>query len=74
MDKHRKKKVAPIVITVIMVIYFIAYFALMVGTMPFPLNVLFGIIPLGLGLTMIYVCRERIGEIEGGEEDDLSKY
>ena len=31
-------------------------------------------IPAALGGAMIYVCMERIKEIDGGEEDDLSKY
>ena len=68
MDEHGKKMIAPIVITVIVVLYYLLYF------LPLILKILFGIIPLLLGGVMIYVCVERIREIKGGEEDDLSKY
>jgi hypothetical protein len=38
------------------------------------LKFLLGIIPLVLSAVMIYVCVQRINEIKGGEEDDLSQY
>ena len=38
------------------------------------LKVLLAVIPVILGATMIGVCIQRINEIKGGEEDDLSKY
>ena len=38
------------------------------------LKVVLAVIPAALGGAMIYVCMERIKEIDGGEEDDLSKY
>jgi cadmium resistance protein CadD (predicted permease) len=74
MDNHSKKKVAPIVITVIMVIYYFLYFAFVVAALPMLLKLAFGVIPLALGITMILVCRQRLKEIDGGEEDDLGKY
>lgn len=75
MDEHKKKMVAPIIITVIMVIYYILYFVSVLAVIDFwLLKLLFGIIPLALGGGMIYGCIQRIKEIQGGEEDDLSKY
>ena len=70
-----KKLVAPIVITVLLLIYFAAY---LIGfsNEPLPLwGKLLGIvIPLGFMGVSIYVLVERIKEIRSGEEDDLSKY
>ncbi|MCR4749352.1 MAG: hypothetical protein K5877_06015 [Lachnospiraceae bacterium] len=74
MDEHGKKMIAPIVITVIVVLYYLLYFGVLLYFLPLILKILFGIIPLLLGGVMIYVCVERIREIKGGEEDDLSKY
>ena len=74
MDEHGKKMIAPIVITVIVVLYYLLYFGVLLYFLPLILKIIFGIIPLLLGGVMIYVCVERIREIKGGEEDDLSKY
>jgi hypothetical protein len=74
-EEHKKKKIAPIVITVIMIIYYCAYFGLMITVIDsLIIKILMGIIPLALSGTMIYVCIQRINEINGGEEDDISKY
>lgn len=75
MDKHGKKMVAPVVITVLLVIYYIAFF-LVCLFMPLALwiKLLFGLVPLLLAGVCIYVLRERINEIRSGEEDDLSQY
>ena len=73
--KHRKKMVAPIVVTVLMIVYFIAYFGFLMHLFDSTvLKILFGIIPALFGAVMIYVCVERIREIKGGEEDDLGQY
>ncbi|MBQ4232748.1 MAG: hypothetical protein II699_05660 [Lachnospiraceae bacterium] len=75
MDEHMKKMIAPITITVILIIYYILYFAfIMFLVKGLILKLLIGIIPIVFGVAMIYVCIERIKEIQGGEEDDLSKY
>lgn len=74
MNKHMKKMIAPIVITVLLVLYFIFYFAI-VTVLPIGIWKFFlGIIPIILAVIMIYVCVQRIKEIKDGEEDDLSKY
>ncbi len=75
MKKHRKKMVAPIVITIVMILYFVCYFGFLLSLMHTVLQkLLLGICPALLGIGMIYVCVERIKEIRGGEEDDLSQY
>ena len=74
MNDHKKKMVAPIVVTVLMVLYYIFYFALIAYYLDGIFKVFFGIIPAVFAAVMIYVCIQRINEIEGGEEDDISKY
>ena len=74
MNDHSKKMIAPIVITVLVVLYYIIYFGVLIYLIPGVFKVIFGIIPIIFAGLMIYVCVERIKEIKGGEEDDLSKY
>ena len=75
MKKHGKKMIAPIVITVIVILYFIAYFGFLIYLIDnIVLKLLSGIIPALLAAVMIYVCIQRIKEIKGGEEDDLDNY
>ncbi len=71
---HRKKMVAPIVITVLMILYYSIYFGVLIALIDSTWAVLLGVLPVALGLTITYVCIQRIKEIKGGEEDDLSKY
>ena len=74
MGSHGKKMVAPVVVTVLMVLYFILYFGLLINMLNGIWKYAFGIIPLIFVVVMIKVCAERIKEIKKGEEDDLSKY
>lgn len=75
MDNHEKKMIAPIIITILVIVYYIIYFAVIISVLPIAfLKIIFGIIPALLSGVMIYVCLQRIKEIKGGEEDDLSKY
>lgn len=75
MKKHGKKMIAPIVITVLVILYFIAYFGFLIYLIDnIVLKLLSGIIPALLAAVMIYVCIQRIKEIKGGEDDDLSQY
>ena len=73
---HKKKMIAPIVITIVIVLYYIGFALLcaFVDGIPFFIKLLGGIIPLILAGVCIYVLVERIKEIRSGEEDDLSKY
>lgn len=72
---HGKKMIAPIVIAVIISLYYIG-FAAACFLVPIPIacKLLFGIIPLVLTGVIIYVLIERIQEIRSGVEDDLSQY
>ncbi|MCI7062461.1 MAG: hypothetical protein MR965_09755 [Lachnospiraceae bacterium] len=74
MDQHQKKKIAPIVITLLVILYYLFYFCLIISVVPMIFKILLAVIPAALGGAMVYVCIERIKEIDGGEEDDLSKY
>ena len=76
MDDKHKKMIAPIVITVLVVIYYVGLAAvfLAIGALPLIPSLILWIAPLGVAGAMIYVCVERIKEIRKGEEDDLSEY
>jgi uncharacterized membrane protein YbhN (UPF0104 family) len=75
MKEHGKKMIAPIVITVIVIAYLIVYFGLLRTLVESTLlKLLLGIVPALLGAAMAGVCIQRIREIKGGEEDDLSQY
>ena len=74
LKKHKSKMIAPIIITVIMIIYYIAYFGFLITLLKGTWKYVFGIIPLAFSGLMVYVCIERLIEIKKGEEDDISKY
>ena len=74
MSPHGKKMIAPILISVILVLYYVFYFGLLITMFDGVWKYVLGIIPLALAAVMIKVCIERINEIKKGEEDDLSKY
>ena len=74
MNKHAKKMIAPIVITVLLVGYYIVYFGLLVHMLGGALRWVLGLVPLGLAAASVGVCVQRIKEIRSGEEDDLGKY
>lgn len=74
MKDHKKKMMAPIVITILVVLYYLLYFGLIISLIHGIGAILLGVIPLVFGAVMIYVCIQRIKEIRGGEEDDLSQY
>ncbi|MEE0830237.1 MAG: hypothetical protein UIM26_02100 [Longicatena sp.] len=74
MDGKQKKMIAPIIVTIIMVLYYVVYFGFLMTLLEGIWKYLFGIVPFVFTIMMIYVCIERIKEIKEGEEDDLSKY
>lgn len=77
MNKHGKKMIAPIIISILIVLYygFIAALIFFLGDeIPGIAKVLLVIIPLALSGVMIGVLVSRIKEIRSGEEDDLSNY
>lgn len=70
-----KKYLAPVLITVFLIVYVILYFGMFITLIESMLfKILLGIIPLLFAGVMIFVLIERIKEIRSGEEDDLSKY
>ena len=72
---QKKKMVAPIVITILLVLYLIFYIAACVmWNFPAGFKVLGILILLAAIGVCVFVLVERIKEIRSGEEDDLSKY
>ena len=71
---QKKKMAAPIVVTILMILYYIAYFGFLISLLPGAWKYALGIVPLAFVGLMIYICIERIKEIKKGEEDDLSQY
>ena len=74
LNSHKSKMIAPIIITVILTLYYITYFGFLISLLDGIWRYALGIIPLIFSGIMIYVCIERINEIKKGEEDDISKY
>ena len=73
--EHRKKMAAPIVITVLFVLYLIAYVVMVILAAGWsPATLLLAIPLVARGIGMVVVLKERIREIKSGEEDDLEKY
>ncbi len=75
MNKNIKKLIAPIIITIVGVVWL----ALLVITysliiLPIIFKIIICLIPILLIFVSIAVLIERIKEIRSGEEDDLSKY
>ena len=74
-EKHRKKMIAPVIITAVFVIYLLAYIFFLFHTVGFSAFAILLAIPLfALGGGILYTLRERMREIRSGEEDDLSNY
>lgn len=74
MKSHWKKMIAPIVVSVIIILYYVVYFGLLITFLDGVWKYVLGMIPLALSAVMVKVCIERINEIKEGEEDDISKY
>ena len=74
MNPHRKKMIAPIVVSVIMILYYVVYFGFLITLLPGIWKYVSGIIPFVFSVLILKVCIERINEIRKGEEDDISKY
>ena len=73
---HWKKMIAPIVVALVITLYYIGIvvFFVKIPGIPTLIKVLMVVIPLALAVVMIGVLISRIKEIKGGEEDDLSQY
>ena len=71
---NKKKLNAPIVVTVLMILYYAMYFGFLMTLIGGIWKWLLGLFPLAFSLVAVKVCIERISEIKKGEEDDLSQY
>ena len=71
---HNKKMLAPIIVTVILVLYYAVYFGFLITLVDGIWKYVLGIVPLIFSALTVKVCIERINEIKKGEEDDISKY
>lgn len=74
-----KKKIAPIIITIAVVIFSLAYVSLFVylavsSPETLIVSVIAIVVYLGVCIGVIVALRERIKEINGGEEDEALKY
>ncbi len=74
MKSQKKKMIAPIVVAILMVLYFVAYFGFLITLLSGIWKIALGVLPVAFSLVMIKVCIERIREIKKGEEDDISQY
>ena len=76
--EHKKKTTGAIISAVAVFIMYTAYgiFLISVGLSAFEPWMIFvgALIPLVIGGLLFAVTSERINEIKGGQEDDLSKY
>ena len=74
MKLHRKKMIAPIVVSIVLILYYVVYFGFLITLIGGIWKWLLGIFPLIFSVVTVKVCIERINEIKKGEEDDISKY
>ena len=74
--QHRKKMAAPIIIAVLLILWYIvmSIACFCIPEIPFIFKILMAIIPAAISGVISFVLAERIKEIRSGEEDDLSKY
>ena len=71
---HKKKIITTIFFTLGGIVYYLIYFGVLIYFIDGILKYVLGIVPIIFVALFIYVCIERIKEIQGGEEDDLSQY
>lgn len=75
MTEHGKKMLAPILITLVFLLYLAIYgFLVVKASLEEPMVILMGIPLVLLGIGMVYTLFTRIREIREGEEDDLNNY
>ena len=71
---HFKKKIAPVIVTVVLIAYYVFLFAYLFPLVSGFIRVLTCVLPVVFAGFILFGCWERIKEINGGEEDDLSQY
>ena len=68
MKDQKKKMIAPIIITIAILLYLTLYLVFLLPAIKFiPAMILFAAPLLALGIAMIYVLKSRINEIRSGE-------
>jgi len=74
--EHCSKMIAPIIIAIILIVYYVAIATafVLIPDIAVIVKILMIIIPLALAGVAFAVTVERVNEIRSGEEDDLSKY
>ena len=74
MNKHTKKIIMPIIITIIFIAYLVFYGYMVMITTNKTVTIVLFVLLCASGIGMIYTLLTRIKEIRSGEEDDLSDY
>ena len=75
MSHHGKKMIAPVVITILFLLYLLVYIVMLVREATTePLVILMGVPLVLLGIGSVVTLFGRIKEIRSGEEDDLDNY
>ena len=75
MNTHTKKMIAPIIITILFLVYLTLYgWAVVEAANAAPVMIVLALPLVALGIGMVYTLYTRIKEIRSGEEDDLSDY
>ncbi|MBR3338458.1 MAG: hypothetical protein IKG19_00260 [Lachnospiraceae bacterium] len=75
MSHHGKKMIAPVVITILFLLYLLVYIVMLVREASTePLVILMGVPLVLLGIGSVVTLFGRIKEIRSGEEDDLDNY
>ncbi len=75
MSHHGKKMIAPVVITILFLLYLLVYIVMLVREAATePLVILMGVPLVLLGIGSVVTLFGRIKEIRSGEEDDLDNY
>ena len=70
-----KKYLAPVLVAIFMIAYFIIYFGFIIALIEnLFFKIIIGVLPVVFAGIMIFVLVERIKEIRSCEEDDLGKY
>ena len=78
-NDKKKRKVAPVIISIIFVVFFcVIGITLPIATWnehaPIIITIILFVIPYAMVIGIILALRQRMKEIEGGEEDDARKY
>jgi len=75
MTPHARKMIAPIVVVICLVSYYVIMgFVYVMLPLPMVIKIIALIVSLIVSGVLVWVMVERIREIKGGEEDDLGKY